>query len=270
MAEVVVVGQCGTGEGLLHIVEVQPVVDPSHDQPLGLLEPFGLDRRQEGSGRELRLRRLRVAVLGMPQRIKGQVIDALGQADQPPFPVVVPLGQAHPVGGHRHGVGRAVFEPVVSPPERFADRVQRIQLAEVHPGDLATDPAEVPFPKRTLQSTQDLGPLLLGGCFREIHQHAAVGLDSDVVSPEIVAAQDALPVVESELPVVPVAGQLARLIDGPLGQRVALMRTPVVDGVDGRPLGSLDPEHRQLPPSTLEHHRPGDQFIERGGLLPIR
>ena len=160
----------------------------------------------------------------MPEHVVGHVIDRLGETDELPFPVVVKLtSQCQPVGRRRECMCCSKLEPVVSRRHSEADTRERIDATDLQSGQLAADASEVSPLDPARESTQHSGFDFLNRRIREVRPDGPV-INPHGIRPHMVAAEDAFTVMQSELPVVPVAGQHAFVINAAFGQRISLVR----------------------------------------------
>ena len=248
MAEVVVVRERGPGETPLEVGEPEPGREAAPQQRDRGALVLRLDGGDEfvlvpGAG-SVRKRMARLA-----QDVVGDVRDALQHAGEAGLVVAfVLVVEGEPVGGAGVGVGPAELHALGGPPNGVAQRIEGVGAEPVQARD---------FPRHAFvgvvlagfgEAREDLGAALGEGRVREVDPHLAAA-DFDRPGAQPLAAVEVSAALQIELPVVPVAGEDAALVEVALAQRVALVGAAVVAGE--HTAGGV--EQRDLAPGLAEH-----------------
>ena len=267
VAEVVVMGERAACQAPLHRGKGIAGRERTASERDGLLLILGLDGGDEGllvPG----VAALRIGIDLLAQGVVGHVADGLQEADQAVLGFVRALVvEAQPVGDTGIGVGPAELEAVVGPVNRGGHGLGGIGADLHQAGKLAGDAFVVVIAEGGFEIGHGLGLALFHRRIDDLDPDLAVahlhGIDAQAVAVALVLAGG-----EIELPVVPVAGELAVAVQRPLAQGITFVRAAVVAGKDtllGVEDGDLAPvlaeDVAALGLQILQRNRPGPALV---------
>ena len=183
--------------------------------------------------------------------------------------------EGEPVRRAGIGVGPAELHAVEGPVDGLTQRVERIGAEPVQARDLASHAFVGVVLAGFGEALENFGAAFGEGRVREIDPYLAVA-DLHRIGPQSLAAVEIPAAFEVELPVVPVAGQDAPIVETAFAQRIPFVRAAVVAGEHA----ARGMEQRDLPPRLTEHEpapalecfercRPGPGACGHRGFSPV-
>ena len=185
----------------------------------------------------------------LAQHIVGNVCDGLQHASEAGFVVALVLVvEGEPIGGTGVGMGPSELHALGGPSDGVAQRIERVGAEPVQASELARHAFVGVVLTGFGEARENLRAALGDGRVHEVDPHLAVA-DLDRVGAQPLATVQVPAASQVELPVVPVAGEDAPLVEAALAQRIALVRATVVAGEHA----VRGVKQRDLPPRLAEH-----------------
>ena len=188
----------------------------------------------------------------LSQHVVGDVRDAFEETREAGLVVAVVLVvEGEPVRGARVGMGPPELHAIEGPVDGFAQRIEGIGTEPVQARKLARHAFVGVVLAGLGEACEDPGAALGERRVRKVDPDLAAA-DLHRIGAQPLAAVEVPAAFEVELPVVPVAGQDAPLVEASLAQRIALVRAAVVAGEQA----TRGVEQRDLPPVLAEDEPP--------------